>query len=479
MNGSNAIEVREVVKRFGKVGALDGVDLTAGEGEVLGLLGPNGAGKTTLVRILTTLLRPDSGSARVLGLDVVRDAGALRERIGLAGQYAAVDENLTGLENLTMVGRLYGAGRSSAKARGQELLEQFDLLDAARRPAKTYSGGMRRRLDLSAAPVAAPPLVFLDEAPTGLDPRARLALWDVIDTLVAGGTTALLTTQYLDEAERLASKIAVIDHGRLIAEGTADQLKDRVGGERLEVQLEPGADTQIAINALAPMADEPPSAEANIVRLGVRERNGSVVEAVRRLGDAGVGVQDIAFGGFVTALGLNEDVHKGLIDRFRSLPMARPAVLAGRTFSDIVTNALSMGVLLLTGLIIGFSFHTSISQAVAGIGLLLLFGYAFSWFFALVGLLVSTPESANSVGFIAVFPLTFISSAFVPPASMPSALRAFANVNPFTVMVDAMRSLWLGTPAHNYVWGAAVWSLVIIAVFAPLAVARYRRTAGG
>jgi ABC transporter DrrB family efflux protein len=193
----------------------------------------------------------------------------------------------------------------------------------------------------------------------------------------------------------------------------------------------------------------------------------------------GIIVQNIAFGGFVTALGLNEDVHKGLVDRFRSLPMARAAVLAGRTLSDVVTNALSMTILLVTGLIIGFSVHTGFGEAVAGVGLLLLFGYAFSWFFALVGLLVSTPESANSVGFIAVFPLTFISSAFVPPASMPSALRAFANVNPFTVMVDAMRSLWLGTPAHNNVWGAAVWSLVIIAVFAPLAVARYRRTAGG
>jgi ABC-2 type transport system permease protein/oleandomycin transport system permease protein len=189
----------------------------------------------------------------------------------------------------------------------------------------------------------------------------------------------------------------------------------------------------------------------------------------------GIIVQNIAFGGFVTALGLNEDVHKGLIDRFRSLPMARAAVLAGRTLSDVVTNALSMTILLVTGVIIGFSFHTSVGEAVAGVALLLLFGYAFSWVFALVGLLASTPESANSAGFIAVFPLTFISSAFVPPASMPAALRAFAEVNPFTVIVDAMRSLWLGTPARNYVWGAAVWSLVIIAVFAPLAVARYRR----
>ena len=194
----------------------------------------------------------------------------------------------------------------------------------------------------------------------------------------------------------------------------------------------------------------------------------------------GIIVQNIAFGGFVTALGLNEDVHKGLIDRFRSLPMARPAVLAGRTFSDIVTNFLSMTVLTVTGLIIGFSFsHTSPLEVIAGVGILVLFGYAFSWAFALVGLLVSSPESANSFGFIAIFPLTFISSAFVDPRYMPTALRDFANVNPFTIVVDAMRHLWIGTPAGNYVWGAVVWSIVIIVVFAPLAVRRYRRAAGG
>ena len=192
----------------------------------------------------------------------------------------------------------------------------------------------------------------------------------------------------------------------------------------------------------------------------------------------GIIVQNIAFGGFVTALGLNEDVHKGLIDRFRSLPMARPAVLAGRTTADIVTNTLSMTVLLVTGVIIGFSFHTNFWHAIAGVGLLLLFGYAFSWVFAFLGLLVSSPEAANSVGFIAVFPLTFISSAFVPVASMPEPLKSFAMVNPFTIVVDAMRSLWLGAPAGNNIWGAVVWSLVIIAVFSPLAVARYRKAAG-
>ncbi len=192
----------------------------------------------------------------------------------------------------------------------------------------------------------------------------------------------------------------------------------------------------------------------------------------------GIIVQNTAFGGFATALGLNEDVSKGLIDRFRSLPMSRAAVLGGRTLADVATNSLSIAILLVTGVIIGFSFHTSFLHAAAGIGLLLLFGYGFSWFLAFIGLLVSSPESVNSVGFISVFPLTFISSAFVPVASMPDGLRQFAEYNPFTVIVDAMRSLWLGAPAHNYVWGAVAWSLAIVAVFAPLAVSRYRHAAG-
>ncbi|HEY3829980.1 MAG TPA: ATP-binding cassette domain-containing protein [Solirubrobacteraceae bacterium] len=293
MTDGPAIEVRGLVKRFGEVCALDGVDLTARQGQVLGLLGPNGAGKTTLVRVLATLLKPDAGTAHVLGLDVQHQASTLRERIGLAGQYAAVDENLTGLENLTMVGRLYGASRSSAKARGRELLERFDLVEAAGRPTKTYSGGMRRRLDLAAALVAKPPVLFLDEPTTGLDPRSRLGLWGVIEGLVAEGTTVLLTTQYLDEADRLADTIAVIDQGRLIAEGTSDQLKDRLGGERLEIRLDDPADLDVAVGALAPMADEPPTTEAGLVRVGVRERRGAIVEAVRRLSEAGVGVDDL------------------------------------------------------------------------------------------------------------------------------------------------------------------------------------------
>jgi ABC-2 type transport system ATP-binding protein len=288
-----AIAVSGLRKAFGEVRALDGVDLDVATGTVLGLLGPNGAGKTTAVRVLTTLLRPDAGTARVAGLDVVRDAARLRERIGLAGQYAAVDENLTGLENLTMVGRLYGERRSPARRRGRQLIERFDLADAADRPAKTYSGGMRRRLDLAAALVASPPVLFLDEPTTGLDPRSRLEVWATIEDLVADGATVLLTTQYLDEADRLADAIAVIDHGRVIAEGTPDDLKDRVGGERLEVRLVDGGAAAAAVQALAPMSDERPAAEDDVVRLPVRRRSGTIVEAVRRLDGAGVDVDDL------------------------------------------------------------------------------------------------------------------------------------------------------------------------------------------
>jgi ABC-2 type transport system ATP-binding protein len=293
MSNAPAIEVHGLIKSFGDVRALDGVDLIAPHGQMVGLLGPNGAGKTTLVRVLATLLQADAGTAQVLGLDVQRDAAAVRERIGLAGQYAAVDENLTGLENLTMVGRLYGFSRRSAKARGVELLERFDLVEASGRPTKTYSGGMRRRLDLAAALVAKPPVLFLDEPTTGLDPRSRLSLWEVLEALVAEGTTALLTTQYLDEADRLADTIAVIDHGRLIAEGTSDELKDRLGGERLEIRLEPGADPHVAVRALAPMSDDPPVVEAGLIKVNVRHRAGAIVEAVRRLSEAGVGVDDL------------------------------------------------------------------------------------------------------------------------------------------------------------------------------------------
>jgi ABC-2 type transport system ATP-binding protein len=290
-----AILAEGLHKSFGETQALGGLSFAAEEGTVLGVLGPNGAGKTTAVRILTTLLSPDSGRATVAGLDVVENAVKLRSQIGLAGQYAAVDENLTGKENLEMVGRLYHLGRDASRTRADELLERFELTDAAKRTAKTYSGGMRRRLDLAAALVARPPVLFLDEPTTGLDPRSRIGMWETIEGMTAAGTTVLLTTQYLDEADRLADHIVVIDHGRVIAEGTADALKDRVGGERLEVQLEEGADVQRAISALAHVSDDAPVAEDGWVRASVRKGGGrSIAEAVRRLDEESVGIQDIA-----------------------------------------------------------------------------------------------------------------------------------------------------------------------------------------
>ena len=232
-----AIEATGLVKRYKQVTALDGLDLHVPEGTVLGLLGPNGAGKTTAVSILATLLRPDEGSARVAGADVVASPGEVRQRIGLSGQFAAVDEHLTGFENLDMIGRLYRLGRATARVRARELLDRFDLAEAADRPVKTYSGGMRRRLDLAGAIVAEPPVLFLDEPTTGLDPRSRTEMWGVIRALVGQGTTLLLTTQYLEEADQLADDIVVIDHGREIAHGTADELKAQVGGERIELTV--------------------------------------------------------------------------------------------------------------------------------------------------------------------------------------------------------------------------------------------------
>jgi ABC-2 type transport system ATP-binding protein len=289
-----AIAVQGLRKSFGDIRALDGIDLSAPPGTILGLLGPNGAGKTTAVRILTTLLPPDGGTARVAGLDVVKDAAALRSQIGLAGQYAAVDENLTGSENLEMVGRLYHLGRGPARERARELLERFSLTDAANRLAKTYSGGMRRRLDLAAALVARPPVLFLDEPTTGLDPRSRLQLWETIEARVAAGTTVLLTTQYLDEADRLADRIAVIDHGQVIAEGKPDELKSRVGGERLEVTLQQYDQEPAAIEALAPLADERPKCEHGILVMPLSRDRGGIAEAVRRLDSADVAITDIA-----------------------------------------------------------------------------------------------------------------------------------------------------------------------------------------
>ncbi|MET8447319.1 ATP-binding cassette domain-containing protein [Streptomyces sp. NPDC005209] len=290
-----AIYAEGLVKTFGDVRALDGVDLDVPEGTVLGLLGPNGAGKTTTVRCLTTLLRPDSGKAVVAGVDVLKQPDAVRRNIGLSGQFAAVDEYLTGRENLQMVGRLYQMGGKAAKARAVELLEQFNLTEAADRPAKTYSGGMRRRLDLAAALVVSPPVMFMDEPTTGLDPRNRQQLWEVIKQLVSGGTTLLLTTQYLEEADHLAHEIAVVDHGRVIAKGTSDQLKARTGGERVEVVVHEREHITTAEEVLRGFGKGDTKVEEHTRKLTVPVTGGAklLAEVIRELDNRGIEIDDI------------------------------------------------------------------------------------------------------------------------------------------------------------------------------------------
>src|SRR5438477_5779855 len=331
MSNRPAIVAEGLHKHYGKTHALAGLDLVAEEGSVLGLLGPNGAGKTTAVRILTTLLKPDAGRAEVAGLDVVKHADAIRARIGLAGQYAAVDENLTGFENLEMFGRLYHLAGAVARRRANELLERFELTEAARRPVKTYSGGMRRRLDLAASLIISPPVLFLDEPTTGLDIRGRLSMWEVISTLVADGTTVLLTTQYLEEADQLADQIAVVDHGRVIANGTSDELKAQVGGERLELTVAHGGNLDAAARVVRPYSLGEIQVDAEQRQIVVPVTHGAqlLTAVVRNLDAAQISLDDLALRRptlddvFLTLTGRAAEETDELIDMSAARPMER------------------------------------------------------------------------------------------------------------------------------------------------------------
>ncbi len=601
-----AVRVEGVVKRFGATVALDGAGLEVPAGMVFGLLGPNGAGKTTLVRILATLLTPDAGRAEVFGHDVVREAAAVRELLGLTGQFAAVDELLTGRENLEMFGRLFKLSGEQARRRAGELLDRFDLAQAADRPARTYSGGMRRRLDIASSLLTRPQVLFLDEPTTGLDPRSRNEIWAIVRELQRGGTTLLLTTQYLEEADQLADRIAVIDRGKVIAEGTGNELKDRVGGQILEVELssvgqrdraqavlagvgcgEPEPDerpdrltlpaprnglqlveeaaaelrqAQIGVSDIGlrrPTLDDvflqltgappsqdgggpsprtrprprPPAPDVSAPRRPVLRLQPPSPQAVRSavtdtavvtgrnlrhfirqpdllvfstiqpvlfvllfvyvFGGAigrslphgvayvdfllpGVFVQSVTFGASQTAVGLKEDLTRGVVDRFRSMPMARPAVLAGRTVADLVRNILIIGLMIAVGYLVGFRFLGGVAGAVACIAVVAAFGLALSWIFAFVALTVRGAETAQTAGFVVIFPLVFASSVFVPVSTFPDWLQAFAKVSPVTVTADAARSFaFYGTPAS--LGAAAAWIGGLLAVFIPLSVWRYRR----
>ena len=580
------LDVIGVEKRFGDVVALSGVDLAVAAGEVVGLLGPNGAGKTTLVRTVATLLVPDAGTVEVCGS---RDPSTIRTNIGLAGQYASVDELLTGRENLELIGRLYGIAARDCASRSSDLLDAIGLEHAADRRVGTYSGGMRRRLDLGATLIGEPALLLLDEPTAGLDPRSRRDLWELVDGIAERGAAVLVTSQHIEEVERLADRVVVLRDGVVIADDAPGALRRRLGGQVLDVRSD-GADLDAAARALVGAGLSPRTdvadgritaaagggvavagvaaqalVDAHVEPTELSLRTPSLEEAFFALtGDTGAvdgaadeddlaapslmaaartrpvvsrsPIRDIAavtgrywkhllrtpqslffatvqpilfvlglqavFAGLVeqvvgddyiqfllpgvivmnlvlaagtTGVGLATDLQEGIIDRFRSLPMAHVAVLAGRTTTDLLRSALALVIMVAAGMAIGFRFQGGIARGAAALALALLFGYAVTWVFAAVGLAVRDPQAATFLGFAPVLLFVYLSSAWVPVDSMDGAVQAFARNQPVNVTIEAVRGLANGTPVTGEVLQSIAWSAALVVAFASIATRQLRR----
>ena len=582
------------MKTFGDVRAVDGVDLTVAGGSVYGVLGPNGAGKTTTIRMLATLLRPDGGSARVLGHDIVAEAEQVRRAVSLTGQLASVDEDLTGRENLILLGLLLGLRRGAAKTRAAELLDAFGLEEAAGRLVKNFSGGMRRRLDIAASIVVTPRLMFLDEPTTGLDPRSRNQVWDIVRELQEAGTTILLCTQYLDEADQLADRIAVIDHGTVIAEGTPGQLKASVGSGALKVRLldpeqRPEAEEVLRrelghVNLEAdpaaldsdvrrrrprrarggrarpvgragggllarpaepgrgvPRAHRPHGARQR--RRGRRARGGGGMtthdDAIRKaLGSTprpspagpfasamafawrgmlkvkhvpeqlldvtitpvmfllmftyifggaiagstqeylqyilpGTLVMSVLFTTVYSGVALNTDLTRGVVDRIRTLPIWRPSPLVGALLGDSVRYLVAGTVIIVLGLILGFDPEAGVGGVVAALALVVVFAFGLSWVFTTLGLVMRSPNAVMNAGFMAIFPLTFLSNVFVEPDTLPGPLEWFVNVNPISILADASRGLMAGNAEASDILISLGVAAALTAVFLPLTTRLY------